>query len=40
MVECRYGIYCAHLRAQGKCSMPHRKSHFHFLNLVAPAGSL
>jgi hypothetical protein len=40
IVECKYGILCAHLRAQGKCRLPHKRSHYHFLNLAAPTGCL
>ena len=39
-VECRYGVYCAHLRAQGECQFKHRRNHFHFLNLAAPLDCL
>ena len=40
VAECKYGIYCAHLRSEGKCPLPHRRSHFHFLNLVASPNCL
>lgn len=38
VAECKYGIWCAHLRASGTCRMPHRKHHYLLLNL-APAES-
>lgn len=34
VLECRYGIWCAHLRANGVCQLPHRKNHYLLLNLV------
>ena len=39
-VECRYGVLCAHLRARGECLMPHRKSHFLYLNIPPPSTAL
>jgi hypothetical protein len=40
VVECKYGVLCAHLRAAGACDFPHRRHHFLLLNLVPPANHL
>lgn len=40
MIECKYGIFCAHLRMAGACSYPHRRHHYLLLNLVPPANHL
>lgn len=40
VAECRYGIFCAHLRAAGCCVLPHRRHHYLLLNLVPPADHL
>jgi hypothetical protein len=38
--ECKYGIFCAHLRTAGNCAFPHRRHHYLLLNLVPPADHL
>ncbi len=38
--ECKYRIFCAHLRATGTCAFPHRRHHYLLLNLVPPADHL